>query len=64
VAVGQLLARAPTRHTRGVRLAGLPQIRTIIDDELELVWDGKKTPLEALNQAVVRGNALLNGGRP
>ena len=64
VAVGQLLARAPTRNTRGVRLAGLPQIRTIIDDELELVWDGKKTPLEALNQAVVRGNALLNGGRP
>jgi sn-glycerol 3-phosphate transport system substrate-binding protein len=59
IAVGQLLSRAPTRHSRGLRLAGLPQIRTIVDDELESVWGGKKTPLEALNHAVVRGNQFL-----
>jgi sn-glycerol 3-phosphate transport system substrate-binding protein len=60
IAVGQLLSRAPTRHSRGVRLAGLPQIRTIVDDELESVWGGKKTPLEALNHAVARGNRILD----
>lgn len=59
IAVGQLAARAPTRHSRGMRLAGLRQIRAIIDDELESVWGGKKTPIDALNQAVDRGNDVL-----
>lgn len=60
IAVSQLLARAPTEHSRGVRLVGLPFIRSIIDDELESVWEGKKTPIDALNHAVLRGNALLS----
>jgi len=65
IAVGQLLARKPTPHSRGVRLAGLRQIRTIIDDELESVWGGTKTPIDALNHAVLRGNAvLMRVGRP
>lgn len=59
IAAGQLLSRSPTPYSRGVRLVGLPGIRSIIDDELESVWDGRKTPIDALNQAVVRGNALL-----
>jgi sn-glycerol 3-phosphate transport system substrate-binding protein len=59
VAVGQLFARAPTRHTRGLRLPGLPSIRAIIDDELESVWSDRKTPLDALNNAVARGNHFL-----
>jgi sn-glycerol 3-phosphate transport system substrate-binding protein len=64
IAVGQLVARSPTRHTRGLRLAGMRHIRAIIDDELESVWDGKKTPIDALNHAVERGNAVLvKGGR-
>ncbi|HWA39598.1 MAG TPA: extracellular solute-binding protein [Burkholderiales bacterium] len=62
IAVGQLAARSPTRHTRGMRLAGMRHIRTIIDDELESVWDGKKTPIDALNHAVVRGNVVLGKG--
>jgi sn-glycerol 3-phosphate transport system substrate-binding protein len=63
IAMGQLLTRKPTALTRGVRLAGLPQIRTIIDDELESVWGGSKTPLDALNHAVLRGNQLLDEGK-
>jgi sn-glycerol 3-phosphate transport system substrate-binding protein len=34
-------------------------IRAIIDDELDSVWGGKKTPIDALNEAVLRGNAVL-----
>ena len=63
IALGQLLARAPTVNSRGVRLAGLPFIRSIVNEELESVWNGKKTPIDALNQAVLRGNALLYPGQ-
>jgi sn-glycerol 3-phosphate transport system substrate-binding protein len=37
----------------------MPQIRTIIDEELENVWTGKITAKQALDTAVERGNLLL-----
>ena len=58
VAVRQLLAQ-PTGDSGGIRLGGLRFIRGIIDEELESVWNDKKTPLDALNAAVQRGNLLL-----
>jgi sn-glycerol 3-phosphate transport system substrate-binding protein len=62
VAVRQLLTQ-PTEDSAGIRLGGLRHIRGIIDEELESVWSGKKTPLDALNAAVRRGNVLLEGAR-
>jgi sn-glycerol 3-phosphate transport system substrate-binding protein len=62
IAVRQLLAQ-PTEDSGGIRLGGLRHIRGIIDEELESVWSGKKTPLDALNAAVRRGNVLLEGAR-
>ncbi len=62
IAVRQLLSR-PTEDSAGIRLGGLPRIRGIIDEELESVWSGAKTPLDALNSAVQRGNLLLDGVR-
>ena len=59
VAVRQLLAK-PTEDSGGIRLGGLRFIRGIIDEELESVWNDKKTPLDALNAAVQRGNLLLD----
>src|SRR5262245_16699551 len=61
IAVRQLLAQ-PTEDSSGIRLGRLRSIRGIIDEELESVWNGKKTPLDALNAAVQRGNLLLEGG--
>jgi sn-glycerol 3-phosphate transport system substrate-binding protein len=58
IAVRQLLVK-PTGNSRGIRLGGLRRIRAIIDEELEGVWSGGKTPLEALNAAVRRGNRQL-----
>ena len=49
----------PTEDSKGIRLGGLRRIRGIIDEELETVWSGAKTPLDALNAAVRRGNQLL-----
>jgi len=59
VAVRQLLLRNPTDESKGIRLGHFLQIRAIIEEELEAVWAGRKTPLDALNLAVSRGNALL-----
>ncbi len=62
IAVRQLLSR-PTEDSAGIRLGGLRYIRGIIDEELESVWSGAKTPLDALNSAVQRGNLMLDATR-
>ena len=58
VAVNQMI-RKTTDKSRGVRLGNFVQIRTIIDEELEGVWAGKKAPKEALDAAITRGNEQL-----
>ena len=57
-AVNQMI-RKTTDKSRGVRLGNFVQIRTIIDEELEGVWSGKKAPKEALDMAIQRGNEQL-----
>ncbi|MCA7013377.1 sn-glycerol-3-phosphate ABC transporter substrate-binding protein UgpB [Dickeya dadantii subsp. dieffenbachiae] len=59
IATRQMLNKEPLPFTKGLRLGNMPQIRTIVDEELESVWTGKKTPQQALDTAVERGNALL-----
>jgi sn-glycerol 3-phosphate transport system substrate-binding protein len=58
VAVEQMIVKT-TAKSRGIRLGNLVQIRTVVDEELEQVWNGKKTPKEALDTAVKRGDELL-----
>ena len=59
IATRQMLNKPPLPFTKGLRLGNMPQIRTIVDEELESVWTGKKTPQQALDSAVERGNQLL-----
>ena len=58
VAVTQMI-RKTTDKSRGIRLGNFVQIRTIIDEETEQVWNGKATPKQALDAAVKRGNEQL-----
>jgi sn-glycerol 3-phosphate transport system substrate-binding protein len=58
VAVEQMIVKT-TAKSRGVRLGNLPQIRAATEEELEQVWNGKKTAQEALDTAVKRGDELL-----
>ena len=58
IAVRQLLVRG-TPNWKSLRLAQFPRLRSIIDEELESVWLGRKAPVDALNHAVERGNAFL-----
>ena len=58
VAPNQMI-RKTTDKSRGIRLGNFVQIRTIVDEEMEHVWAGKKAPKEALDIAVKRGNEQL-----
>ncbi|MES2612308.1 MAG: sn-glycerol-3-phosphate ABC transporter substrate-binding protein, partial [Pseudomonadota bacterium] len=57
-AVTQMIRKA-TDKSRGIRLGNFVQIRTIIDEETEQIWSGKKSPKEALDTATTRGNEQL-----
>ena len=59
VAVQQMIVKTTT-NSRGVRAGNLPQIRDAMDEELEAVWAGKKTPQQALDDAVQRGNEIID----
>ncbi len=59
IASRQLHGSSGGAFSRGVRLRHFAQIRSILDEELETVWNNVKPPKLALDDAVVRGNALL-----
>ena len=58
IAVTQMI-RKVTDKSRGIRLGNYVQIRQVEDEELEQVWSGKKSPKEALQAIVKRGNEHL-----
>ncbi|MEH3144170.1 MAG: sn-glycerol-3-phosphate ABC transporter substrate-binding protein UgpB [Methylobacterium frigidaeris] len=59
VAVHAITNRVPIRHTAGLRLGNMLQIRDLWADEIEAALAGTKTPQQALDAAVARGNAVL-----
>jgi sn-glycerol 3-phosphate transport system substrate-binding protein len=58
-AIRQLNLNTPTPNSRGVRFGNFVQVRDIINDELEAVWNGSKTAADAMEDAVIKGNSLL-----
>lgn len=58
IAVRQLIVKG-TPNWKSLRLGQFPRLRSIIDQELESAWQGRKTSVDALNAAVARGNAFL-----
>lgn len=59
VAIAQMTGKEPTDNSKGLRLGNFDQVRAIIDEELEAVWQGSKDAQTALDDAVSRGNELL-----
>jgi sn-glycerol 3-phosphate transport system substrate-binding protein len=57
--VKQLLNKAPTENSMGVRFGGLAKIRDLILDEVEAGLGGKQSMKQALDNAVEKGNAEL-----
>jgi len=58
-AIKQLSLNQPTPNSRGVRFGNFVQIRDIINEEMEAIWNFTKTADQALDDAVSRGNKLL-----
>jgi sn-glycerol 3-phosphate transport system substrate-binding protein len=59
ISIEQVTMKPPTENSRGVRLGSFVLIRDVIEDELELVFAGKKSAQAGLDAAVERGNRLL-----
>jgi sn-glycerol 3-phosphate transport system substrate-binding protein len=55
----QMMGKAPTANSKGVRLVNLPQVRDIMNEEFESMLAGKQDAKAALNKAVERGNAAI-----
>jgi sn-glycerol 3-phosphate transport system substrate-binding protein len=58
--ITQMLGKAPTAKSKGVRLPNLPQIRDIENEEFEKMLAGDQTAQQALDNAVERGNAAIH----
>jgi sn-glycerol 3-phosphate transport system substrate-binding protein len=59
IAIGELTNKPPTANSKGLRFGNFVAIRNVIDEELEEVWNGKKTAKQALDEAVSRSNEQL-----
>ncbi len=59
IPVEQLARGSLTPNTRGLRLGRLPEIRNIIQEELEKALQGGQTAQQAMDVAVARGNKVL-----
>lgn len=67
-AIKQLSLNTPTPNSKGLRFGSFVQIRDILNEEMEAIWNGSKSADEAVEDAARRGNELLrefektNGG--
>ncbi len=59
--VKQLSRGTMTANSRGLRLGRLPEIRTIIYEEVEKALQGQQGAQQALDSSVERGNRVLRG---
>lgn len=59
IALKQMTSTEPSDNSRGLRLGNMPQIRDVIEEELERALNGDKSAQQALDDAADRGNALL-----
>jgi sn-glycerol 3-phosphate transport system substrate-binding protein len=59
ISIEQLTLKPPTENSKGIRLGSFVLIRDVIEDELEQVFNGKRSAQVALDLAAERGNHLL-----
>lgn len=58
-AIKQLSLNTPTPNSRGIRFGNFVQIRDVINEEMEAIWNGSKTAEQGMDDAAKRGDALL-----
>ena len=58
-ALKQMTLNKPTENSKGLRFGNFVQMRSIVYNELEAIFAGKKTAQQGLDAAVKAGNKLL-----
>lgn len=59
IPIRQITMNPPTENSKGLRFGNYVQIRDVIDEEFQAMLGGQKTPQQALDAVVERGNALI-----
>ena len=59
VGIKQITLNPPTENSKGLRFGNYVQIRDVIDQEFQELLSGSKTPQDALDAVVSRGNELI-----
>jgi sn-glycerol 3-phosphate transport system substrate-binding protein len=59
VGIKEITLNPPTPNSKGLRFGNYVQIRKVIDEEFQALLGGKKTPKEALDAVVERGDKLI-----
>ena len=59
IPIKQMMGKAPTENSKGVRLPNLPQVRDIMNEEYENLLAGKQTAQQAMDNIVSRGDAAI-----
>ncbi|EWY40975.1 sn-glycerol-3-phosphate ABC transporter substrate-binding protein [Skermanella stibiiresistens SB22] len=59
IPIQQMMGKAPTENSKGVRLVNMPQVRDIQNEEIEALLNGKQDAKTALDNAVRRSNAAI-----
>ncbi|MCW4151562.1 sn-glycerol-3-phosphate ABC transporter substrate-binding protein UgpB [Halomonas sp. 18H] len=59
VSIEQMTGVTPTANSKGLRLGNMPQIRDVLEEQLEKIFNGDVEVQEGLDEAVRRSNELL-----
>lgn len=59
VGIKEITLNQPTPNSKGLRFGNYVQIRKVIDEEFQALLGGKKSPKEALDAVVERGDKLI-----
>ncbi|MCB2116338.1 MAG: sn-glycerol-3-phosphate ABC transporter substrate-binding protein UgpB [Rhodobacteraceae bacterium] len=57
--ITQMMGKAPTDNSKGVRLPNLPQVRDIANEEFEKMLAGQQDAKTTMDAIVARGNAAI-----
>jgi sn-glycerol 3-phosphate transport system substrate-binding protein len=57
--VKQMAAGKTTPNSQGIRLGNFVSVRDAIEEQMENIFSGKKTPKQGLDDAVAKGNDIL-----
>src|ERR1051325_2837542 len=63
-ALNQINPGKTTTNSQGIRLGNYPAIRDAIEEQLENIFAGKKTPQQGMDDAVAKSNEILKEFAP